>query len=402
MGIDISDVISWDDIVFIDCETRSYAHPDDPGSDITKTTAQRYGRTAFPIIITWAFGLDGEIKRWVWEDFDNPPAASDLPQELRDWDGFFAAWNSGFDRAVLDKYLKAGIHGWLDMMAHAAYNNLPLGLDRAAKACGLPGKVSLSKKIMTMFCASDGEGRPDTHRELWDKFCVYADGDVEQMQGVAAATFPVPYAIWEQFWVSEAINDRGLPIDVTMAQGGAVLAAEYGERSNARIAEITDGALFSIRQYQAQRSWVWERLQKCPFKAEMVEASRILEDGTEEFKLSMDRQVIIKLIAGLTQRDEEYGLTDDEFAALQLLEEREYGASAAPAKFQKMLNMEIDGRIPGQYVFSGATQTGRFSSRGVQTHNMTRSTVGKIEREEDVALFMIDVGEAEELRTCRT
>jgi hypothetical protein len=34
-----------------------------------------------------------------------------------------------------------------------------------------------------------------------------------------------------------------------------------------------------------------------------------------------------------------------------------------------------DDRLPGQYVFNGAQQTGRFSSRGVQVHNLTRKAL---------------------------
>lgn len=430
--IDLTDTIPWDDICFIDCETRSTLPA--PDGDVTKTSTRRYAAQAYPIIITWAFGLDGDVKRWVWTDLLRRPAPTDLPTELREWSGYFAAWNSGFDRAVLDRYLDAGVAGWLDMMAHAAYNNLPLGLDRAAKACGYEGKIASGKTLIRLFCPYDGAD-PATMPEAWAQFCEYADVDVSQMQAVAGATFPVPYAIWREFWASERINDRGLPVDTTMARGGARIAEAYAAQTNERVEEITDGAIRTVRQYDAQRAWVWERVRDNPLVAQhMVEAHRTLTaseasaliyrlekeaasastpatgkrklkrakmlsdlrdsaGGVDEYVLKMDRPAIVKMIAALSTLDETKGLTDDEFAVLQFLEEREYGASAAPAKFAKMVDMVMpDGTLPNQYVFGGATQTGRFSSRGVQVHNMTRDTVGDLQTEEDACLFLMDMG----------
>lgn len=390
--IDITDTIPWGDVCFIDCETRSWETENPAHCDITKTSTGVYASNAWPIVATWAFGVDGKVRRWEATDVTRPPATKDLPEELRAWDGYFAAWNSAFDRAILDRHFDAGVEGWLDMMAHAAYNNLPLGLDAAAKAVGAGGKVQAGKSLIKKFCSPDGD-LPTDDPEAWQKFLVYADVDVEQMQEVAMSSLPVPYAVWEELWASEKINDRGLPIDLDMARGGAKLAEEYGEQTNERVKEYTDGALYSVRQYVKQREWVWEKVRGNMFVAEhMIKAQRENpKTGETEYKLKMDRPRITKLIAALNTVDEKHGLTDGEFDALQFLEEREFGASAAPAKFGKMLDMvREDGTLPNQYVFAGATQTGRFSSKGVQVHNMTRSTVGDIDVEEAACIDLIE------------
>ena len=390
--IDITDTIPWSDVCFIDCETRSRETENPAHSDVTQTSTRVYAANAWPIVITWAFDTTGKVKRWENPDVTKPPTTDMLPPELLEWDGYFAAWNSAFDRAILDQHIDAGIDGWLDMMAHAAYNNLPLNLDGAAKAVGAGGKVQAGKSLIKKFCSPNG-ALPQDEPEAWDRFLNYADVDVEQMQEVAMSSLPVPFAVWEELWASEAINDRGLPIDVAMARGGAALAAEYGEQTNERVSEYTDGELYSVRQYVKQREWVWDKVKGNPFVAEhMIKAQRTHpETGETEYKLKMDRPRITKLIAALNTVDEKHGLTDGEFAALQFLEEREYGASAAPAKFAKMLDMvRPDGTLPNQYVFSGATQTGRYSSKGVQVHNMTRSTVGDLDTEENACLDLID------------
>src|SRR4030095_15096616 len=38
-------------------------------------------------------------------------------------------------------------------------------------------------------------------------------------------------------------------------------------------------------------------------------------------------------------------------------------------------HQHVDGVLSGQYVFNGASQTGRASSKGVQIHNLARDTL---------------------------
>ena len=52
-------------------------------------------------------------------------------------------------------------------------------------------------------------------------------------------------------------------------------------------------------------------------------------------------------------------------------------AHATPAKFGRMLQQHLDGVLFGQYVFNGASQTGRASSKGIQVHNLARSVLAR-------------------------
>ena len=83
---------------------------------------------------------------------------------------------------------------------------------------------------------------------------------------------------------------------------------------------------------------------------------------------------------------EREGLSDELQRVHELLTLRHYGGSATPGKFLKALNVSHGGRLKGQYVFNGAPQTGRFSSRGVQIHNLTRAHLAELE---DAALNVI-------------
>ena len=51
-----------------------------------------------------------------------------------------------------------------------------------------------------------------------------------------------------------------------------------------------------------------------------------------------------------------------------------------------MIEREVDGRLPGAYLFNGAKSTGRYSSLGVQTHNLVRDCVDDF----DAALAGLD------------
>ena len=107
----------------------------------------------------------------------------------------------------------------------------------------------------------------------------------------------------------------------------------------------------------------------------LKQAEEIDEDTGEVIKkerLSLDRRRIQLLTAMLDAKENP---TDDEIAARRLLDIRQYGGSTTPAKFSRMLDSHVDGLLLGQFVFNGAPQTGRFSSRGIQMHNLMRDAL---------------------------
>lgn len=365
------------DICFIDTETRSF-------EDITKTSTGRYARCCGVIICTYAIN-DGPVKVWSVYDFDENLDWNERPDDLRDFSGKYVAFNSAFDRQVMRYGIRnctLDVEDFYDCAVQAAAANLPRTLDAASKACGHEGKIDEGKALIAMFCDASRTETPLTHPDEWERFLEYASVDIDAMRAVWQSTMPLPEEQWREFWAAERINDRGLPIDRKFAEQAARVAEVYADRTNDRVSEITNGELYSVRQYQAQPTWCWDRLRYLP-QVRDVMVKRYDEDaeGGEMIptKFGLDRNRIIRMIAALEKVDEEEGLTDEEFAVKQLLEEREFGASATPAKYQKAVDMcfHEDGwhYLPSQYVFNGAQQTGRFSSKGVQVHNLGRDTI---------------------------
>lgn len=384
-----------EDFCFFDTETRAIKGLADPRwGDVTKSGVQRYSRSAKVTILIYAIG-DGPVKEWILWDFDKDLRWIDAPPDLLKFmsralkgEAWFVAWNSGFDRNVCNhsmvrggKALAMPVRCVIDAMAQAVAANLPAGLGRAHKAIGGGGKLEEGKHLIQLFAPADG-GTPDTHPDEFEQFIDYAVQDVAAMREVFWFTRPLWRWEWEQFWASEVINDTGLPIDQHSVERAAYLSDLYQSEVQDRVSEFTRGVCYSVNQHVALAQWVYDMLEAIP-EAQSILAKRYAEDDEGILvpdKISVERKRIEKLLPLLERIDREKGLTDDEYDALQLLEVKEFGASATPKKFAKMLPMlTSDERLCGQYVYNGAQQTGRFSSRGLQLHNLTRAVVGQEE-----------------------
>lgn len=417
------------DFCFFDTETRSLEDLSDPRwGDITKTSALRYAKSSKVIMFQYAIG-NAEPAAWCLDDFSKALRWADAPRELLEFmaralrgEAWFVAWNSAFDRHVCNhgmirpaKRLILPVRVVLDAMAQGAAANLPGKLDLAHKAVGGVGKLPDGKHLIDIFCVAGG-GTPQSHPAEWETFIDYGLQDIEALRDVFLRTRPLWTWEWEQFWTSEVINDRGLPIDRHYVERAAVLASEYvasvdervqlytgyrrteGQRLNEATGRMNKHVevegIRGVNHHVALARWVFNQLERDHPEATAIMTRTYKEDEQEELvtdKIALDRKRVELLIPYLERVDKERGLTDDEYAVLQLLEVREYGASATPKKFAKMLPMLTDEeRLPGQYVFNGAQQTGRFSSRGVQVHNLTRKAL-KDEEEAIEAICSIDL-----------
>lgn len=384
------------DYCFIDDETRAIVE-DEIAGDITNTSTGRYAESSKVIVITYAIG-DGEVKDWWLKDFDGRLNWDDAPYDLASFRRdavlgrkFFVAFNSAFDRCTINKGIDykfspdkiMHIEMMLDASVQAAAANLPGTLDAAAKACGHDGKQTDGKKLIKLFCVHGG-ATPQSHPEEWGRFLSYARMDIEATRLVWKSTLPLPFFIWREFWAAEHVNDRGLPMDREFLEAAAKLAAEYTETVNARVAEISGGALRTAKQHKAIASWVYDRVEEIPDgRSTMVKRYVEDDEGGELIpaQIGLDRNRTARLMALIDRVNDEMGLSDEENDVRLLLIEKEYGGSTTPGKFQKALDaMSDDDRLTHQYVFAGAQQTGRFSSRGVQMHNMTNKALKK-ERE---------------------
>jgi DNA polymerase len=295
----------------------------------------------------------------------------------------WAAWNAGFDRAIWNyatsNFPKMCPEHIIDVMAQATASGLPPDLAQASATIGKSVKITEGKDLIKLFCTPGGlkgvRGTPQSHPEEWDRFAnVYARGDVEAMRDVFKSTRQLTLAEWKEYWAMEAINDRGVCIDAAMVAHAARLAEEDKVRSKAELIRLTDGAVQGVDQVAKMTAWLMARL---PKEGQVILTKTVEEtdeetgEVTKPAKFQLTRKRIERLLAYLIEYNEPRYF-DHLISVLQI---RRYGGSKTPAKFARMLAQQVDGVLYGQYVFNGAPQTGRASSRGVQIHNLARDTL---------------------------
>lgn len=374
---------------FIDTETLS-------GADLKATGVYPYSADdAFRVmIVTYAIG-DGPVQIWKqerahegeWLDWMHAPQDLwDFAERVDAGEAWFVAWNAAFDRLALSRGMREG--SWLkpehfmDAMVQGVRSHLPPDLAGAGRTVRAEiQKRPDGKRLIQLFCVPPFAA-PADHPAEWQAFCGYALDDIPPTRTVWQSTLPLSEMEWQQYWAAEQVNDRGMPVDVEFARAASELAEENLRVSNAEIVRLTGDAIQTVHQHQALCDWVLDRIDhlaeaKAILLREVVEEPEEEGDGIVRLeKHSLERSRVEDLIAYLERLNDDEGLTDNEYQVLQVLHVRAFGASATPRKFTKLLPMVSSGdRLRGQYVFSGAAATGRFSSRGLQIHNLTRSTV---------------------------
>ena len=376
-----------DQLCYFDWESRSPV--------AIRLGAYRYSIEADPILLSYAIGMqpvrrvDLRGRAITWDDIPD-----DLKAEFHKGT-IFCAFNTGFDRAIWNYSLAGapwmGAERVIDARATALAHNLPDDLETLSRRLGGPGKQKDGNTLIATFCSpkyrDDDEDKlspfylmPDTPAlvEQWERFCTYADQDVEELRRVFGLMVPALTAYdWAAYQANEVVNDTGAGVDLAFCSRAAALAAEEGVRIGHRLAELTDGKITSINQNLRLAEWVHNRLAFAEAREIMSTVFKEEADGedddtlVEKTKLSIGRGNVERLLDFLRAKE-----CSDE-VLMEVLELREFGASAAPKKFQAILDQNVGGRLYGQFTFNGAGQTGRFSGRGVQLQNLTRTTLGE-------------------------
>ena len=367
-----------DDIGWIDFETRN------PGVSIKDVGAYRYARTAKAVMLPFALG-DDPAELIAVRDFSRPLRWADMPPHFHAFharvergEAVYAAFNAAFDRAAwnfsTEDFPYMPPEWIIDVAVQGAASGLPPKLDGFAKYTGHEGKVDEGARYIALFCVGN-EATPQSHPAEWAGFGHYAVVDVEAMRTGFKRTRQLPFAEWREYWAAERVNERGIPVDTDYAERAAALADVDKVRMKTELAALTDGAVTTVDQVKRIADFLVHRLP--PTGREILEkAGEEIDEETGEVIVapaySLKRDRILKLLAYIKARQEANGPTNTLALCERVLQIRLYGGSKTPAKFAKILMQQTDERLPGQYVFNGAQQTGRFSSKGAQVHNLAR------------------------------
>lgn len=345
--------------------------------DLKSVGLYRYMAAAEPLVLAVALG-EGPVRT-----FPFPVCWSEMPDDIVQHmkrvlagKAKWAAWNAAFDRECWNQitdFPELDIEHVIDVMAQATAAGLPGRLDFASRFCGGTPKRD-GKKLIELF--SEERAQPEDYPDEWQQFLDYAADDVNAMRDVFLLTMQLPLEDWREYWANERVNLNGIAFDQKLARRAAKMAALDRMLTGRELSRLTGGAVTKVTQVARLKDWLISVLHPLDraFMIESLEETENEETGEieETENHTLNRAVIRKLTALLDAKD---ALTPNEQRARTALDIRLYGGSSTPAKFGNMLESNVDGLLLGQFVFNGAPQTGRFSSRGVQLHNLMRDAL---------------------------
>ena len=336
------------DKLFLDFETKS-------AIDIKKSGAFRYIEDESFDVLLLAYAFDDKPVRVV--DFASGETwPEEFLQALRDPAVTKVAHNAIFERTVIGKLLGyTPPEEWLDTMHLAAQCGLPLSLDAAGKALGLPedqAKMREGKALIRYFCqpckpSKTNGGRtwnlPEHAPEKWYTFNVYCKRDVEVERTIFhTLEHWMPSSEERRFWCLDArINERGVRIDRKMAQFAVAMDQRSKEELTAKAVALT--GLENPKSVSQVKTWLAD------------------QEG-KEFP-SLNKKVVADVVASLTSD------ASREFMAL-----RSELSKSSTAKYEAMLRAACaDDHVRGTFQFYGANRTGRFAGRLVQYQNLPQN-----------------------------
>ena len=347
-------------VAHIDIETFSSV-------DLAKCGVYKYAEAEDFEILLFGVSVDGgPVVVYDLASGENLPA--NIKEALTDPKVIKVAHNANFERVCLSHFLGLPAHTylppqqWRCTMTWAAYMGLPLSLKGVGAVLGLDKqKMEEGKELIKFFCtpcaptkANKGRkrNRPEHAPEKWELFVSYNKRDVEVEVQIEQklARFPVPDAVWEEYWISEEINDRGIGVDMELVKQAISIDGEVRNELKEKMQELT--SLENPNSVQQLMGWLGEN---------GVQADSL---GKKDVKKMIEEQ-------------------DGEVREALLL--RQQLAKSSVKKYEAMRNSACsDGRIRGCFMFYGANRTGRFSGRLVQLQNLPQN-------------HLSDLGEAREL-----
>lgn len=279
------------------------------------------------------------------------------------------AFNAQFERVCLSRYLRdKGINvnpgktgkseglflnprSWHCTMIWSATLGLPMSLENVGAVLGLDKqKLTSGKNLIKYFCLPCNPTKVNGGRtrnkyfhdkEKWELFKSYNKRDVEVEMSIQEklSRFPVPDFLWQEFYLDQTINDRGIEIDSLFVESAIKLDLEVKTHLMSELKHIT--GLENPNSVLQMRSW-------------------LKEHGLE--MESLGKKEVAKELKTVGKE------------LVEVLRLRQQLAKSSVKKYTAMKNAAcMDYRERGMFRFYGANRTGRFAGRLVQLQNLPQN-----------------------------
>lgn len=348
-------------MITIDIETRS-------DKDISKCGIYAYTDTPYFDILLFAYSIDEQPVQVV-DTANGEEIPENVLAALADENVVKRAFNCNFERVCLSKYLRENYpqyfqsysidedtvgdflnpESWHCSMIHARTLGLPSSLAEVGKVLGIEQqKMTDGKALVKFFCVPydtiDGVPQfhsPTDYPDKWEIFKAYNKRDVEAELEIdrKLSRFPVPDFIWQEFYLDQEINDRGILVDMQLVDKAINLDAKAKEELTAEVQKLT-GVENPNSVYQ-----LLDWLETQGYKSNSLGKTQVLE-------LIKTAKEPVKSVLQMR---------------LQL-------SKSSVKKYTAMKNTACsDNRARGMFSFYGASRTGRWAGRNVQLQNLPQN-----------------------------
>lgn len=348
-------------MITIDIETKS-------DKDISKCGIYAYTDTPYFDILLFAYSIDGQPIQVV--DMAN---GEEIPESilaaLADENVVKRAFNCNFERVCLSKYLRENHpqyfqsysidedtvgdflnpESWHCSMIHARTLGLPSSLAEVGKVLGIEQqKMTEGKALVKFFCVpyDTVDGVPQFHNpkdypDKWEIFKAYNKRDVEAELEIdrKLSRFPVPDFLWKEFYLDQEINDRGILVDMQLADKAINLDAEAKEELTAEMKRLTGvenpNSVYQLLDWLETQGYKSDSLGKAQVQ-ELIKTAKEPVKSVLQLRLQLSKSSV--------------------------------------KKYTAMKNTACsDNRARGMFSFYGASRTGRWAGRNVQLQNLPQN-----------------------------
>jgi DNA polymerase len=319
--------------------------------DLRKTGAHRYAMDPSTkiLMLGWAFDDDTPA---LWEPHNGPIPAALLEGIKSDINKH--AFNAQFERLISRYVLGVEVppEQWRCTMVEAFYLGFAGSMDKILEAVGLEKKDKRGGQLINMFCSPapknhKAEWYDHNNRPLeWDEFGGYCRQDVKVERNLWHFTqkFPkIPDWDQKQWNLDQRINDRGVPMDLPMAESAVSLWEDEKKNLTEELAELTGLPLVTAK----------------PFKEYLQHTFNVVLDNLQK-----------DYLASLITKGE---MPEEARYLLKLWAQKE---AKATSKYTAVINaIGDDGRARGMFQYKGASRTDRAGGRIIQLQNLKRPFV---------------------------
>lgn len=271
------------------------------------------------------------------------------------------AHNAVFERTAFKKIgYDIPIEQWYCTAVKAAYCGLPLSLDEVSNRLNLSDKKLKTGKLLINYFScpckptrSNGfrtRNYPEHAPDKWEMYKEYNKYDVlaEREIYYTLLEYDIPDFERQLYILDQQINDRGILVDLELANSAISVDTEYSSILTNRAIELT--SISNPNSPTQIKNWIKMR--------------------TGETVDSLAASSIDSLIKQFSEYQD----------IVELLEIRKKLSRSSVKKYYAMTNCAMrDNRVRGTFQFYGANRTGRWAGRLLQLQNLSKNHISNID-----------------------